>query len=205
MSSAKTVPCLILAGGQSRRMGGGTKFLEKIGNKTLLEHIIHRVEPQVSSILLNSNIALEQEDFTVRSDVVTGHLGPLAGILTGLEYYQEEGSSASHMLSLPSDAPFIPYNLVEKLQSALTNKPNSIVMAHSKDRVHPVVALWPLSLAHALREALVVEDLRKILVFAERYNLEKVYWTDEKEDPFYNVNRPEDLEHARALAEKESL
>ena len=178
MSSNNSVPCLILAGGQSRRMGGGAKFLEKIGKKTLLDHIIGRIEPQVGSILLNSNTALEQDTFPVRADVVTGHLGPLAGILTGLEYFEKEGCTATHMLSLPSDAPFIPQNLVEKLLNGVTDNPASIVMAHSVGRVHPVVALWPFAVAQELRDALVGEDLRKILVFAERYDLNYVHWTE---------------------------
>lgn len=202
MKSKSNFPCLILAGGQSRRMGGGDKFLEKIGTKTLLEHIVERIEPQVGPILLNSNIAIEDAGFPVIADVVTGHLGPLAGILTGLEYFREKGCAATHMLSLPSDAPFIPCDLVEKLTDGLADSPTSIAMAYSKGRVHPVVALWPFTIAKALRDALVNEDLRKILVFAERYDLRHVQWTDERQDPFYNVNRPEDLEYARSIAEK---
>ena len=202
MTETSDTPCLILAGGQSRRMGGGDKFLKILGGKSLLDHVIETVKPQVGDILLNSNSPLEHEHYPVRADVVEGHLGPLAGILTGLEYFQERGSTASHMLSVPSDAPFIPKDLVARLQAGLSSSPNAIVMAYSKERIHPVVALWPFSLTEALRQAITVEELRKILVFAERYSLTSVRWSEEEGDPFFNINRPEDLEAAANLLDK---
>lgn len=194
-------PCLLLAGGQSRRMGGGAKFLEKLGSQTILARIIETIEPQVSEIVLNSNMdpaLFEGLSHPVAADVVTGFVGPLAGVLTGLEYYGGR-STAIHMLSLPSDAPFIPDDLVTRLLSALEGAPDdTIVMAESMGRVHPVIALWPLKLAGDLRAALVDEELRKILVFADRYTLKKVVWTEEEGDPFFNINRPEDLSEAQS-------
>ncbi|MBL4666197.1 MAG: molybdenum cofactor guanylyltransferase MobA [Sneathiella sp.] len=194
-------PCIILAGGQSRRMGDGDKFLKKIAGQTLLDHILQRIEPQVSEVLINSNAALENVSWPVVSDAVDEGQGPLAGIMTGLEYFKEKGCTASHMLSIPADAPFIPNDLVKRLEEGITSSPHSIVMAYSKDRVHPVVSLWPFSLTVQIRAALVGEDLRKILIFAERYSLSGVRWTDSEGDPFFNVNTPEDLEVARIRME----
>jgi molybdenum cofactor guanylyltransferase len=193
-------PCLLLAGGQSRRMGGGAKFMEKLGNQSILARIISIIAPQVSDLVINSNMPSESfSDYSqpVLTDTVTGYVGPLAGVLTGLEYFNGR-SEATHMLSLPSDAPFIPGNLVARLQTALEGAPsNTIVMAESVGRVHPVVALWPLALAADLRAALIDEELRKILVFANRYPLKKVAWTEDEGDPFFNINRPEDLAEAQ--------
>lgn len=197
MTEDTQLPCMILAGGLSRRMGGGAKFLEKLDDKTLLDHIIGKVRPQVGDILINSNMRLDKTEYPVRADVVEGHHGPLAGILTGLEYFIEQGSSATHTLSVPADAPFIPDDLVERLVGGLPASPNSIVMAYSMERIHPVIGLWPLALAADLRKALVDEGLRKILVFAERYTLASVRWTEAEGDPFFNINRPEDMEAAR--------
>ncbi len=101
------------------------------------------------------------------------------------------------MLSIPADAPFIPEDLVSRLKDGLSTSEHSIVMAYSKERIHPVVALWPFELTDALRIAVTREDLRKILVFAERYSLTSVRW--EEGDPFFNINRPEDLEAAEKL------
>lgn len=190
-------PAVLLAGGQSRRMGGGSKFLQEVGGESLLSRIISTVTPQVSSLILNINIdpkSVENINIPTVKDTVEGFAGPLSGILTGLEYYIDEGSQASHMLSVPADAPFIPADLVSRLQTGLGDLPErTIVMAESVGRVHPVVALWPLSLASDLRCALVDEDLRKILVFADRYTRVNVVWGEHEGDPFFNINRPEDL------------
>ncbi|MEH6527833.1 MAG: molybdenum cofactor guanylyltransferase MobA [Sneathiella sp.] len=194
-------PAVLLAGGQSRRMGGGSKFLQEISGQTLLSRIISTVTPQVSDVILNINIDTEDIESIIIptvKDSVDGFVGPLSGILTGLEYYSDKGSEASHMLSVPTDAPFIPKDLVLRLRTGLGDLPErTIVMAESVGRVHPVVALWPLSLAADLRSALVDENLRKILVFADRYNRVNVVWEDHEGDPFFNINRPEDLEEAR--------
>ena len=193
-------PCLLLAGGQSRRMGGGTKFLQELSGQTLLERIVKTLRPQVGEMVLNMNADTPRDalpDLPVLKDSVSGFAGPLAGILTGLEYFGAKGGTASHMLSVPTDAPFIPGNLVERLSEGLEGDKITIVMAHSVGRVHPVIALWPISLAADLRKALTEENLRKILVFADRYNRVEVEWTEDEGDPFFNVNRPEDLEAAR--------
>lgn len=197
MTTVTAPPCLILAGGLSRRMGGGAKFLEQIAGKTLLDHVTDCLRPQVGDILLSCNMPLEDADLPVRPDVIEGNHGPLAGILTGLEYFSDQGATATHMLSVPADAPFIPDDLVSRLQQDFVAGPTSIVMAYSMNRIHPVVALWPLALAGELRAALTEEGVRKILVFAERYSLTSVRWGDDEGDPFYNINRPEDLEEAQ--------
>lgn len=162
----------------------------------MLDYIIDRISPQVGEILINSNTPLQDVSFPVVEDYVSGNQGPLAGILTGLRYFDAQGTTASHMLCIPSDAPFVPLDLVEKLQAGLTGNIDSICMAYSGERIHPVVSLWPFSLMKKLEDALVKEELRKILVFAERYSLTSVKWSNENGDPFFNVNRPEDLEVA---------
>lgn len=182
-------------------MGGGAKFLEELGGKTLLSRIIKTLRPQVGEMILNMNMQTDDPvapGLAILPDSVDGFAGPLAGILTGLEYFNAQGVTASHMLSVPTDAPFIPSDLVERLAAGLDDgNGETIVMAKSVGRVHPVVALWPLSLAADLRRALVEEDLRKILVFADRYNRVEVEWLGGEGDPFFNINSPEDLEAAR--------
>ncbi|WP_373086143.1 molybdenum cofactor guanylyltransferase MobA [Sneathiella sp.] len=192
-------PCVLLAGGQSRRMGGGAKFLQTLGGKTLLSRIIQTLNPQISDLVLNMNVDRDEAadlNIPIIKDSIRGFAGPLAGILTGLEYFNDRSNLASHMLSVPTDAPFIPDNLVARLAAGLKGSKKTIVMAQSVGRVHPVVGLWPMSLAADLRAALVEEDLRKILVFADRYPRVEVVWEDNEGDPFFNINRPEDLAEA---------
>ena len=78
---------VLLAGGLSRRMGGGDKALRTLGGKTILERVIARARPQVSALLLNANgdpARFASYGLPVRADLVEGHAGPLAGILTGM-------------------------------------------------------------------------------------------------------------------------
>jgi molybdenum cofactor guanylyltransferase len=205
MTADEKFPCVVLAGGLSRRMGGEHKFLKTLDGKSLLDRVLDTVAPQVGAILINSNSEVESAAYPVRADVVSGHLGPLAGILTGLKYFAEQGTSASHMLCVASDAPFIPEDLVARLKAGLSGNINSIAMAYSNSRIHPVISLWPFALTEALEAALTEEDLRKILVFAERYSLTSVEWSVENGDPFFNINRPEDLAQAEARAQRQPV
>jgi len=197
--NAVKFPCVVLAGGQSRRMGGSDKFDQVLAGRTLLQHILERLQPQVGEIILNANIPMDGQSFRVIADIEKGQLGPLAGILTGLSYFMPTKGEVTHMVACPCDVPFIPLDFVDQLSEVLRGEEDEIVMASSKGRLHPVVSLWPFSVLEDLHRALLGEDIRKIRVFAKRYNLKEVEWTDE-EDPFFNVNTPEDLTLAEARA-----
>src|SRR6478752_10148003 len=110
------IPALILAGGRSSRMGGGDKCLMPLSGRPMLTHVLDRITPQASSILINSNSDPAQFrafGLGVRADAVPGRPGPLAGVLTGLLWARE--MSATHLLTVPCDTPFLPYDLVEQL------------------------------------------------------------------------------------------
>lgn len=199
---SENIPAVILAGGQSRRMGGAAKFRIRIGGMTLLEHVIARLRPQTGEILLNLNDPAATDfdpAIAIRPDGIGGYLGPLAGILTGLDYYLQQGSPARHMLSAPIDTPFLPADLTCRLMEAAAKSPDAIIMARSSGRVHPVIALWPLSLRDDLHDALVAGEIRKVRDFILRHPSREVEWMAERgKDPFFNINRPEDIETARA-------
>ncbi|EFL90433.1 molybdenum cofactor guanylyltransferase MobA [Ahrensia sp. R2A130] len=185
---------IILAGGLSRRMGGQEKSLMTLGGRPAISLLIERLAPQVKHLAINANGDPERfadEKLPVLADTVQGHVGPLAGVLTGMEWAAEQG--ASHVISGASDTPFIPLDLVERLSESAGD---GIAMARSGGRVHPVFGLWPVSLVDDLRHFLVAEDKRKILEFAKRYELSEVEF-DMDDDPFFNINTPEDLDIAR--------
>ncbi len=194
------IPAVILAGGRSRRMGGGRKYLLELDGQTLLERTFACLRPQTTEILLNLNDpdgTVFSPEIAIRPDCIGGFLGPLAGILTGLEYFAGRGLTEGHMLSVPADTPFLPDDLVRRLLSNEIVDKETIVMARSGDRAHPVIALWPLAIARDLRMALRDEQIRKVLDFAERYPCLEVEWPVGNGDPFFNINRPEDMELAR--------
>jgi molybdopterin-guanine dinucleotide biosynthesis protein A len=133
-------------------------------------------------------------------DNVTGHPGPLAGVLAGLDWLAEQGLGVEWMVSVPGDCPFLPDDLVERLHEARRSEGVPLACARSGEWRHPVVGLWPLALRQDLRKALVDEDLRKIEVWTARHGVAIAEWPAEPVDPFLNVNTPEDVARAEQMA-----
>jgi molybdopterin-guanine dinucleotide biosynthesis protein A len=193
---------LLLAGGQARRMGGGDKGMRLLGGRPLIAHTIERLKPQVGPLVLNANgdpARFAEYGLPVVADTVEGFAGPLAGILTGLEWAAEHAPHCPWVVSVPTDAPFLPDDLVECLVEATQELVDDMACAMSDGRSHPVVGLWPVRLAGELRAALVDEGVRKIDAWTARYRLATVEFPTDPVDPFFNVNSPEDLAEAERL------
>jgi len=196
---------IILAGGQSRRMGGTEKSLLKLGGMSPLEWVIRRLEPQVETLAINANGNPDRFDFSglpVIADGVPGFVGPLAGVLAGMRWATERGMT--YILTAAADTPFLPGNIAIQLVEVLSLD-TSIAMASSDGRIHPVCGIWPVSLANDLEHFLVDEDKRKILEFANRYDLHEIRFDTHSGDPFFNINTPDDLEKARHIAEGQEV
>lgn len=192
---------ILLAGGQSRRMGGGDKCLRLLGGRTILARIVERARPQVAALAINANgDAARFADYglPVVADSVEGFAGPLAGVLAGLDWAARAVPAASHVASFATDAPFLPGNLVARLGEAVAAGAD-LACAASGGQAHPVFGLWPVRLHEALRRALVEEDIRKVDAWTARYRLAQVDFAAEPVDPFFNTNRPEDLAEAGCL------
>jgi molybdopterin-guanine dinucleotide biosynthesis protein A len=201
-AAAVAVAGVILAGGRARRMGGGDKCLHRLGDRTLLEHVIDRAQPQVSRLVLNANGDPErfaQFGLPVAADAIGGFAGPLAGVLTGLEWAREHAPDCPWVASFATDTPFFPEDLVPRMLTAVDVEGADMACAASGGRSHPVFGLWPIRLAEALHHALADEDIRKIDRWTARYRLATVEFPAEPRDPFFNVNRPADLACAERL------
>jgi molybdopterin-guanine dinucleotide biosynthesis protein A len=193
---------VIIAGGQSRRFGGGDKFLNKLNGKPILNHVLERVRPQVSELIINSNsntTALVRFGCPVIADIVQGFVGPLAGVLTGMEWASTNTPECRWIATFPADAPFIPRDCLKKMKLYAEKDLYDIICVSSGGRTHPVCALWRIDLANELRLAIVNEEMRKIDLWTARYRLATIEFLDQPFDPFFNINRPEDLEIARAI------
>jgi molybdenum cofactor guanylyltransferase len=187
---------LLLAGGRSIRMGGGDKSLRRLGKTTILDHIINRMRRQCSELILNANGATDRfsvYNLPVVEDCLPDHPGPLAGILSGLEWTKDNRPDIDWLLSISTDTPFLPQNLVSRLHGEIERTGAQLACASSGGWAHPVVGLWPVALACDLRLALTGEGLRKIDKWTARYHIIQIEWPIEPVDPFFNVNTPEDL------------
>ena len=193
------ISTVIMAGGKARRMGGKDKAFIKLQNKPILSYIIEKISTQTDNIVLNSNnnpVDFLKFKIEVIPDVISGHPGPLAGILTGMEWSYKKNKKIEWIVSLPVDSPFFPDNLVMRLYESAKKNNKLIAVASSLGRTHPVFAIWNMSLRVKLKISL-NNGVRKIDQFTENFNPSVVYFED-KHDPFFNINTPEDIK----LAEK---
>ena len=195
--------CVVLAGGLGRRMGGGDKPMREIGGRTILDHVIERLEPQCDGLLLNANgdpARFARFGLPVVADTIEGYPGPLAGILAALEWTAINRPGIKWVASAAGDCPFLPRDLVARLQQARLAEDADLAVAASAGQAHPVIGLWKVALRDELRHALVEEDLRKIDRWTARYRLATVTWPIEPVDPFFNANTVDDLAEAERLA-----
>jgi len=191
---------VIIAGGGSARFGGGDKFLSPLGQETVLDHVIRRARPQVSSLLLNVNDDVSRvRNFGIKvicdDGLVSqkGTVGPLGGILAALKYAENKGED--FLLTFASDTPFMPKDFAEKLCHAQRDGGREIVIACSDGRPHPVMALWSVALRGAL-EAYLLSGERRVMAFVQQQTYDEVSWAETRPDPFFNINHREDLQRA---------
>ena len=155
--------------------------------------------------MLNTNsdpAKFESYGLPVVSDAVEGFAGPLAGVLTGLEWARENTPECDWVASFACDAPFAPVDLVVRLASAIEAAGADMACATSAGRDHPVFALWPVRLAAELRASIVDEGLRKVDIWTARYTLARAEFDTTGCDPFFNINRPEDLDAAADMVRR---
>lgn len=197
---------VVLAGGLSRRMGGGDKGLASLGPATMLDEVLRRLVPQVGRVVLNANgdpARFAQFGCDVVPDTIDGFVGPLAGVLAGMRWAAVHAPTACQVLSVSSDAPFLPPDLADRLVEASGRDAGQIPMAASGGELHPVIGLWPIDLADDL-EAALRAGLRKVLAWTDRHGTVPVDFpmltvAGETIDPFFNANTREELDEARRL------
>jgi molybdenum cofactor guanylyltransferase len=193
---------LLLAGGQSRRMGGGDKALRELAGASLLARVIERLRPQVEALVLNANGDPDRFaafGLSVVADSIPDFAGPLAGVLAGLDWAAAHHPDCAAVVSVATDAPFLPRDLAARLVAAVSETGADLACAASGGRAHPVFGLWPVRLRDDLRRAVAEEGIRKVDQWTARYRLVTVAFVDRPVDPFFNANRPEDLETAARL------
>ena len=196
-------PAVLLAGGLARRMGGGDKPMRRIGGRTILERVIARLRPQCGELILNANgdpARFAEFGLPVIADTVKDFPGPLAGILAALDWTAAHRPDVPFILSAAADCPFLPRDLVARLDRARAEQDAQLVVASSGGQSHPVIGLWSVALREELRHALVVEDVRKIDRWTARYKLATVSWPTAPLDPFFNANTMDDIAEADRLA-----
>jgi molybdopterin-guanine dinucleotide biosynthesis protein A len=196
---------VVLAGGEGRRMGPGVaKPLRRLGGRTLIAHVIGRLRPQVMDLVVVANdplpaysrlgvpVIADPPEVRRAARREGRRLGPLAGILAGMEWSLATHPHAGWILSVPADVPFLPLDLTVRLCGLMHVPEPDVLMVRAGRRRQPAIAVWSVKLAPALRRAVLEEGLRKVEAFAERHSVAELAWPAGS-PAFFNVNTPEDL------------
>jgi len=198
---------VLLAGGLSRRMGGGDKGLLDLAGSSMLARVIDRIRPQVGDLIINANGdpgRFERFGCPIAADTVPDNPGPLAGVLAGMRWAVANRPSARYILTVSTDAPFLPDDLADRLALAADSGAGAIAMARSSGKLQPVIGLWPTALADDLEAAVRHDGIRKVLAWTDRHGVVPVDFapvliSGKGVDPFFNANTPEELDEARRL------
>ena len=204
------IPGIILAGGLSRRMGGGDKGLLMLGETSIIERVIDKILPQVGSLAININgdsSRFPDYKLPIIPDSIKGYLGPLSGILAGMEWAFKNGNR--YIATVAADTPFLPDDFIKRLHTIVKSKNLNIGIAASRILsgddvfIHPTFGIWEVALKDDLRDAL-ANDTRKIMFWAKKFKLDYYYFdtSDKLSDPFFNINTPDDLEEAKYRLKK---
>ena len=175
----------------------------RINNKTFLQLILDKLKIDNNKIVLNTNRdANNFKDYKLNiiNDTIPNFQGPLAGILSGLEWFDKQDNNIEWVVSLPIDTPFFPDNLVDKLYEYV-NKNNRLVgVANSNGRNHPSFAIWHISLKNDLKNSLKI-IFEKLIYLLKSIPLQRCIFTSSF-DQFFNVNTPDDLKLAEDMFSK---
>jgi molybdopterin-guanine dinucleotide biosynthesis protein A len=207
MTAPAPVLGLILAGGGGVRMGGADKALVTLAGRPLLAHVAQRLRPQCAALALNAAgdparfASLFSETGALNvipDDPETAGLGPLAGILAGLDFAALAGFD--RVVTAPVDTPFLPADYVARLMAMKENRPGAqIVCAETNRRAHYVCGLFPVALRDGLRTWL-ASGGRRVAQWVDSQAMARAPFdiAEGAPDPFLNINTPEDLAAAEA-------
>lgn len=203
-------PAVILAGGSARRMGGGDKGLRPLGGLRVIDHLLAALAPQAGALAINANgdagrfadLGLPVLADSILADPASADsgqngIGPLAGIATALDWAAGRGAAA--VVTVPTDTPFLPPELVARLvQAAGPDCPAIAAEAGPEGlRLHPGIGVWPVALRGRLGAAIAAGH-RRLMGFADACGAKPVAFPG-GEGHFLNLNTPE------ALAEAETM
>ena len=194
---------IILAGGKSSRFGED-KSTVKLGNKTLLDHTVNKIENEFNEILVISNnkeLNFKNKKIQVIEDCIEGQLGPLVGILTAMKWVKENKKNYRWIASFPCDTPFFDINLTNKLKLKTNNTSKKLIFLNSEKKRHNIFGAWSIDLIEILENDL-KNNFRKVEIWADKIGYESININTEKFDKFLNINTKEDLETAKKNIDK---
>ena len=194
---------IILAGGKSSRFGED-KSIAKLGDKTLLDHTISKIENEFTEILVISNnreFNFKNNKIHIVEDCIEGQLGPLVGILTAMKWVKKNNKNYKWIASFPCDTPFFDMKFISELKIKIKETSKKLIFLNSDKKRHNIFGLWSVDLIGTLEED-IKNGLRKVEIWADKIGYEKININTNEFDMFLNINTKEDLKKAKENIDK---
>ena len=194
---------IILAGGKSSRFGED-KSTAKLGNKTLLDHTVNKIENEFNEILVISNnkeFNFKNNKIHVVEDCIEGQLGPLVGILTAMKWVKKNNKNYKWIASFPCDTPFFDMKFISELKIKIKETSKKLIFLNSDKKRHNIFGLWSVDLIETLEED-IKSGLRKVEIWADKIGYENININTKEFDMFLNINTKEDLKKAKENIDK---
>ena len=178
--------CLvILAGGQSRRMGSD-KATIRLGEYRLIDILIDRFTDQVQQLFLSASQDYDTGLTTIPDEPAFPD-GPVGGIFSVAAALQKTRPAMSGFVTVPVDAPYAPVDLIDRLSAS-----GACAVARDQHRIHPTFAYWRCDVVDSIRTNHDHGDKAPSLRWlAENALATAIVWSDDR--LFLNINRPQDL------------
>ena len=184
---------LVLAGGRGSRMGNVDKGLQPFRSKTMVEHVLARLRPQVGPVAISANRNLDAYrafDVMVLPDEMADYPGPLAGLEAGLRH-----CATPYLLAVPCDSPFLPDDLAARLFAALEEADADVAYAATREpgmraQAHPVFCLVRADRLPALSSYLLDGGRRVDGWYRDLKSVEVIF---DDVDAFRNINTLDEL------------
>ena len=189
---------VVLAGGKSQRFGRDKSFV-KLGDKTLIEHTISKIESDFQEILIisnNENNFIKKNNIFLAKDIIDGYLGPLVGVLSAMDWVEKNNKSYKWIATFPSDTPFFEKNLIERLKIQQRKSSKKLFFIKNNNRRHNIFGLWSMELKDILAKD-IDSGFRKVEDWANKVGSEVIDINSDNDYNFLNINTKEDLEKAK--------
>ena len=194
---------VVLAGGKSKRFGED-KNHTKLGNKTLLDHVLLKVSNRYKEILIVSSHSLKTKklkNLTIIPDCFDD-FGPLAGVLSAMKWVKENQKSYQWIATFPSDTPFFEISIIEEYKKRIKLDKSPLYFVKSNNKRHNIFGLWSIDLLEILEDDLIKNNFRKVEDWANKIGVKTIDIEVEQFDPFFNINTKEDFEEAKEILKK---
>ena len=194
---------VVLAGGKSKRFGEDKNQI-KLGDKTLLEHVLSKINNKFEEILIVSSHNLEikkSENITIIPDCFDD-FGPLAGVLSSMKWIKENQKQYKWVATFPSDTPFFEISIIEEYKKRININDSSLYFIKSNNKRHNIFGLWSIDLLDVLEDDLKNNNFRKVEDWADKIGVKTIDIEVNEFDPFFNINTKEDFEKAKERLNK---